>query len=108
MSNRRRQTLYCHNCGEHVAFTIDFDLEGNHIFNCPKCGHEHCRVVKDGRITGERWDRCNGTYQAMYVTITDSDTATYYNDWSIISLNASSNTTTGNYKFCEHQTAAMA
>jgi hypothetical protein len=54
------QELYCHGCGRYVQFRIDLELDGNHVLECPNCGHEHCRVVRGGRITGVRWGRRNG------------------------------------------------
>ncbi len=56
----RRQELWCHDCENYVQFTVDLSLDGNHVLNCLKCGHEHCRVVKDGVITDIRWDSRNG------------------------------------------------
>ena len=55
-----RQEIYCHACGGYVQFVIDLEFDGNHILKCPECGHEHCRVVKNGMITGDRWDSRNG------------------------------------------------
>ena len=73
-----RQELYCHDCTQYVQFDVDLELDGNHVFNCPNCGHEHCRVVKNGRITDIRWDRRNGpTVYVPRVTITSSTTSTY-------------------------------
>lgn len=54
--------LYCHWCDGYVRFTLELLLDGNHVVDCPKCGHEHCRVVRNGRITGDRWDHRNPTY----------------------------------------------
>ncbi len=51
-----RQEIYCHQCGKYVQFVIDMEINGNHILKCPGCGHEHCRVVKNGVITSDRWD----------------------------------------------------
>ena len=39
-----RQELQCHACGKYVQFDIDLSLNGNHVLNCPNCGHEHCFV----------------------------------------------------------------
>ena len=50
-----RQELWCHDCQHYVQFDMDLSLNGNHVLNCPNCGHEHCRVVKDGVITDIRW-----------------------------------------------------
>lgn len=55
-----RQELYCHDCNQYVQFDLDVSLNGNHEIICPNCGHEHCRVVRDGRITEIRWDQRNG------------------------------------------------
>lgn len=65
-----RQELYCHNCGGYVQFDMDLSINGNHVLTCPKCGHQHCRVVKDGVITDIRWDQRNNnsTTNAMYIT----------------------------------------
>lgn len=54
-----RQELYCHNCDRYVQFNMDLSINGNHVLTCPNCGHEHCRVVQDGLITGDRWDSRN-------------------------------------------------
>lgn len=55
-----RQELWCHECQNYVQFDIDVSLNGNHVIVCPECKHEHCRVVKDGRVTEVRWDSRNG------------------------------------------------
>lgn len=73
-----RQELYCHNCGKYVQFDIDLDLNGNHVLECPNCGHEHCRVVQNGKITSERWDSSNNnTYQVSQSSSSFSTTSTY-------------------------------
>ena len=70
-----RQEIYCHDCGNYVRFDLDTSLNGNHVLNCPECGHEHCRVVKDGRITGERWDSRNGRTILIYGATTAATSA---------------------------------
>lgn len=55
-----RQELWCHDCSGYVQFDLDTALNGNHVLTCPRCGHEHCRVVQDGQITDIRWDSRNG------------------------------------------------
>jgi uncharacterized protein YbaR (Trm112 family) len=62
MEDKQKQELYCHNCDHYVQFELDLSLNGNHVLACPNCGHEHCRVVKDGKITDARWDQRNGVY----------------------------------------------
>lgn len=76
-----KQELYCHDCGNYVQFDIDIEMNGNHILKCPKCGHEHCRVVKDGVITSDRWDsrNPNDAIYATNITYTNVSTFTTYN-----------------------------
>ena len=99
-----KQELHCHDCGRYVQFELDMELNGNHVLNCPNCGHEHCRVIKDGKITSDRWDQRNidWTYR---VTAGSSTTTSVYdsfagsfigNSWA----NASTATgTNGHYVF---------
>ena len=76
-----RQELWCHECDKYVQFDIDTELNGNHVIICPDCGHEHCRVVKNGVITNVRWDSRNIDMQAFttYMTtgMTTSNVSTY-------------------------------
>lgn len=51
-----RTDMYCHDCSKNFLGTIDYSITGNHTIICPHCGHHHCRVIEDGKITGERWD----------------------------------------------------
>lgn len=51
-----RTPLHCHDCNGDFVAAINYDLNGNHVVACPRCGHQHCRVVKDGKVTGERFD----------------------------------------------------
>ena len=59
---KQRQELHCHACDQYVQFDIDMEQSGNHVIICPNCGHEHCRVIRNGIITEARWDRRNGGY----------------------------------------------
>lgn len=61
-----KQEIWCHDCQNYVHFELDTSLDGNHVLNCPVCNHEHCRVIKNGQITGERWDSRNG--DTIYIT----------------------------------------
>jgi uncharacterized protein YbaR (Trm112 family) len=74
---KEKQELYCHECSRYVQFDIDISLNGNHVLNCPICKHEHCRVVKDGVITDDRWDQRNGETHMIYGT-----TATTTSTWN--------------------------
>ena len=79
-----RQELWCHSCSSYVQFDIDTELNGNHVLTCPKCGHEHCRVVKDGKVTDIRWDQRNkslpyhtvNTSSVSFTTTSTFDTTT--------------------------------
>ena len=71
------QELHCHNCDKYVQFKINTKLEGKHVITCPKCGHEHCRVVKKGKITDDRWDSRNDDYVYRVADVTCSTTSAY-------------------------------
>ena len=51
-----RTDLYCTECGKNFIAVLDYSLDGNHVVECPHCGHEHCRVIQNGKVTGDRWD----------------------------------------------------
>ena len=55
MPDTRQEELWCHGCSHYVQFSLDYDLDGRHVLNCPNCGHEHYRIIRRGRITSERW-----------------------------------------------------
>lgn len=80
-----RQELWCHDCESYVQFNIDLSLNGNHVLECPKCSHEHCRVVRNGVITDIRWDSRNGptiaasgTSWTTFATTSTSTSSTYF------------------------------
>lgn len=45
----------CTECKKTIVAKIDFGINGNHRIICPYCGHVHCRVIEDGKMTGDRW-----------------------------------------------------
>lgn len=59
---KQRTEMNCHNCSKNFVAELDFDISGDHIIECPHCGHEHWRTIKDGKITNHRWgaDKDNG------------------------------------------------
>jgi len=66
MSNEELKTeiktiMDCHECHNQFVALLDFGIEGNHIVECPVCGHEHCRVIEKGKITEERWSSRYGS-----------------------------------------------
>jgi len=82
---KERQELWCHECQKYVQFDIDVELDGDHIIVCPNCKHEHCRVVKDGKVTEVRWDSRNGggwTGNAYMTSGATSTNASTYNTYS--------------------------
>jgi len=54
-----RTDLNCHHCTKNFVAQLDLSLDGNHVIECPWCGHHHCRVVKDGKVTEDRWTSRN-------------------------------------------------
>lgn len=53
--------LHCHECGKDFVAILDYTQNGNHIVECAHCGHEHCRVIVDGKVTGDRWSSTYGS-----------------------------------------------
>lgn len=51
--------LHCHHCDGYIKFALDKGKNGEHIVICPKCQHQHCRTIKDGKVLGDRWDSRN-------------------------------------------------
>lgn len=54
--NPVRTDMNCTNCYKNFVAELDYSLDGNHVVECPYCGHEHCRVIKNGKVTGDRWE----------------------------------------------------
>lgn len=50
-----RTDMHCHNCSKGFIAELDFSINGKHVVECPRCGHEHFRVITNGEITGDRW-----------------------------------------------------
>jgi DNA-directed RNA polymerase subunit RPC12/RpoP len=54
---RQRTEMHCHNCSKQFVAELDFDINGEHVIECPHCGHEHWRKIENGKITSARWGR---------------------------------------------------
>jgi len=54
-----RTDMHCHDCNAGFVAELDFSISGEHVVECPRCGHEHCRIIQDGEITEERWTSRN-------------------------------------------------
>jgi DNA-directed RNA polymerase subunit RPC12/RpoP len=64
----QRTDIYCHKCYKTFIAEINHNIEGNHILECPHCGHEHYRTIKKGIITESRWDSQNYNTKNKIVT----------------------------------------
>lgn len=90
--------IYCHECDG--SFTVDFDesINGNHVVPCPKCGHEHCRVIENGVVTDFRWDRRNGpTYNYIASSTTYVTGNVYVGSSAYTTQSWTDTTTSGSY-----------
>ena len=88
-----RQEIFCHDCQKYVQFNIDVSLNGNHVLDCPNCGHQHCRVVENGVITDVRWGQRNQslpTHQVSTYGLTSSATS-----FNMVYINLGTSTTNG-------------
>lgn len=54
-----RTDVYCHNCSRNFIAHIDYDLDGDHVVECPRCGHEHFRKIAAGVVTESRFNAAN-------------------------------------------------
>jgi len=55
----QRTEMHCHNCSKSFVAELDLDINGNYVIECAHCGHEHCRTIKNGKITESRWEGRN-------------------------------------------------
>lgn len=94
--NVERQELWCHGCENYVQFSMDLNMDGNHVLDCPVCGHQHYRVVRNGKITGIRWRNSAGTGIAVTrVTYSVTSTSDSTTSSSVFLQQAWSNRTSG-------------
>lgn len=63
-SGVQRTDLHCHACSGNFVAELDFDIQGNHIIECPHCNHEHFRTIEAGKITESRWGSNNDSSKA--------------------------------------------
>lgn len=97
MERLEAQEIHCHNCDRYVRFTIDMSLNGNHVLKCPQCGHEHCRVVRDGKITDDRWDSRNSTFRVRRATTSTTSWASSASCYYLTGAWANSTSSTGSW-----------
>lgn len=58
-----KTVMDCHECSKQFVALLDYSITGNHVVECPHCGHHHCRRIENGSITGDRWDSRYGSDQ---------------------------------------------
>ena len=68
------QELCCTNCGTYLSFRTKPEKDGNVIIVCDKCGHQHCRRVKNGEVTSDRWDSRAGSVSKVHGVMKRSST----------------------------------
>lgn len=61
-----RTEMDCTHCSKHFVALVDYSLTGNHLIECPFCGHGHCRVIKGGRVTEDRWSSTEGDQRNVH------------------------------------------
>lgn len=47
--------FWCAECKHYTYVRLNLGLNGNHVMNCPNCGHKHYRLVQRGVITSDRF-----------------------------------------------------
>lgn len=58
----QRTDMRCTNCSKDFVAELDFSINGEHIIECPHCGHEHWRKIEAGKITEARWGAGDPTH----------------------------------------------
>ena len=64
----------CSECSKLIVAKINFDVNGNYRIACPHCGHLHCRVIKDGKMTSDRFDHTQEWIDAPTESMWSSET----------------------------------
>lgn len=85
----------CPECNNNMRIELDLNLNGNHVIECPHCGHEHCRVIENGKITGVRWDVRPGGQG--FRSIFQSTTAVYYTTGTAVDYATDSSTSCSSF-----------
>lgn len=58
-----RTDMYCHSCYKQFIASIDYDVDGDHVIECPYCSHLHYRTIKAGKVTQDRHSSDNTTHK---------------------------------------------
>ena len=59
-----RTDMWCHDCQKYFLAHVDYDVDGNHVIECPYCGHHHFRLIKGGIVTDVRYFSDQRTHRA--------------------------------------------
>ena len=54
-----RTDINCHHCNKTFIAELDYDIDGQHIIECPYCAHEHYRFIQKGFVSDQRWGSDN-------------------------------------------------
>lgn len=68
-----RTDMYCHECTKNFIAQLDMSIDGNHVVECPHCGHEHCRHIEAGVVTGDRWESRSQRVNVNHRSVWKSD-----------------------------------
>jgi len=56
--SRRKEEFYCDTsgggCGKYFLTYLRSNMTGNYTVECPGCGHQHFRYIKEGVVTNDR------------------------------------------------------
>ncbi len=60
------QELYCNECRRYLRVKTKPWKNGKIIIVCDHCRHQHCRWVKNGRLSDGRWGVKNGVFNGLF------------------------------------------
>jgi hypothetical protein len=57
VAKRELIEFHCNDCNGYFTVNLNLEIEGDFLFVCPNCGHEHPRTVKKGEMVGDVIER---------------------------------------------------
>lgn len=82
--SRRVEEFYCATvgggCGVYFKTYLRTNMWGNYTFLCPKCGHNHFRVIKEGLITEDRHSERYGSSEIIVGLASTVSNVPYHDD----------------------------
>lgn len=73
-SGKIRDDFYCTECSKQIVAMLDGTLNGNHKLRCPHCRHFHFRVIKDGKVTEQRYDHSEPEWDVAPIDVWENAT----------------------------------